>query len=126
MNFLSIDNPYGLITEIIMAAALALFLFGRRSRKKTADPRQLLRIELKLSTTLQPSEIRIPVDQPAQLIIHRYEADPAEELFEIEALDIYELLPALHSTVISINPLKRGKFPIVIAGEKAVGTLIVE
>lgn len=123
---LSVNNPYGLIFEILVAASLFIFLFWRRPKKKDADSRELLRIEIKLSGGFQPSEVHLNLGRPTQLVIHRFEAAPEDELFEIEDLDIYELLPAYHTTIIAINPHKRGSFPMILGGEKKAGLIIVE
>jgi len=85
-------------------------------------------VELKLSESgkLTPHEMRIPVKRKIHLVIQRLDREPTEELFEIEALNVYELLPALHVTIIAIQTEQRGRFPIVLAGEQEAGTLIVE
>ena len=120
------DNIWTLLIQIGLAIILLIYLFGRRKSTFGPEARRLLRVELKLSGGLVPSEVHLPVGQPAQLIIHRYEEEPPEELFEIEALNIYELLPALYTTIIAIHPETRGRFPIVLGGERQAGTLIVE
>ncbi len=75
--------------------------------------------------TLSPIEIRIESNRPTQLLIHRLDREPDDELFEIEDLDIYELLPALHTTIISFQADKRGKFKMVLAGQREAGVIIV-
>ena len=49
-----------------------------------------------------------------------------DELFEIEELGIYELLPALHTTIIAINPERRDALPWFWAAKNRPESLIVE
>lgn len=120
------ENPWIVLAEIVIAAAILGYLFFR---KKSGEPEQegVQRIEVKLSGgALRPDEIRVRFNRPAQLLVHRLEDDPAEELFEIDDLKVYALLPALHTTIIPFNPQERGTFPIVLGGERPAGTVIVE
>ncbi len=120
------ENPWILFGEIVFAAALLGYFFFR---KKSGEPEQegVQRIEMKLSgAALHPAEIRVKYNRPAQLLVHRFEDDPAEELFEIDDLKVYALLPAMHTTIIPFNPQQRGTFPIVLGGERPAGTVIVE
>lgn len=120
------DIPWALLIQIGLALALLLFLFGRRKSTFGPEARRLQRIEVELRGGLKPTEVRLQAGRPAQLLIHRYETEPFDELFEIEALGIYELLPALHTTIIALTASKPGRFPIVLGGEKQAGFLIVE
>jgi plastocyanin domain-containing protein len=126
MKIASIENPQGLILEIGLAIALFVYLFWWRKKSSTPETNALQRIEVKLSGTFQPPEIRVLAGRPAQLLIHRFDQDPAEELFEIEALEIYELLPAFHTTIIAFQAEKRGSYPMILGGERKAGLLIVE
>ncbi len=120
------ENPWIVFAEIVIAAAILGYLF---LWKKPNEPEQegVQRIEVKLSgTALSPDEIRVKFNRPAQLLVHRFEAEPAEELFEIDDLKVYALLPALHTTIIPFNPQERGIFSIVLGGERPAGTVIVE
>jgi len=120
------DNPWVLLIEVAIALALLWYLFARKKSTFGPEARHLQRVELKLRGGLSPAEIRLQAGRPAQLLIHRYEREPSDELFEIEELGIYELLPALHTTIIALNPDKRGRFPMVLGGEKQAGMVIVE
>ena len=122
------QNTVSLLVQVILAGLLAAFLFLRKRPSTKSDDQSVLRVELKLSESgkLTPQEVRIPAGRPAQLVIHRLDREPADELFEIEALNVYELLPALHATIIAIKPEQRGRFPIVLAGEREAGMLVVE
>jgi plastocyanin domain-containing protein len=120
------DNPWVLLIEIAVVGAILWLLFFRRAFSHTAEKQGLHRVELKLSGVLAPAEVHVGLNQPTQLVIHRFDADPQEELFEIEELGIYELLPAFHTTIIAFNPTKRGRFPMVLAGEKKAGMIVVE
>jgi plastocyanin domain-containing protein len=120
------DNPWALLIQVALALALMLYLFGRRKSTFGRGARRIQRIEMKLSGGLQPSEVRLLAGHPAQLVIHRYDREPYDELFEIEELGVYELLPALHTTIIAIHPTQPGRFAIVLGGEKRAGTMIVE
>ena len=120
------ENPWIIFGEIVIAAALLGYFFFRK-KPGEPEPEGVQRIEMKLSgAALSPNEIRVKFNRPAQLLVHRFESDPAEELFEIDDLKVYALLPAMHTTIIPFNPQQRGTFPIVLAGERPAGTVIVE
>jgi plastocyanin domain-containing protein len=126
MNSISSGNTWTLLLEVGVAAAILGFLFLRRRGRDSEQSQDIQRIELKLAGTLLPAEVRVRAGQRAQLLIHRFETEPPEELFEIEEFDIYEFLPAGHTTIIAFDPERRGRFPMVLAGEKAAGVIIVE
>lgn len=122
-----IDNPWLIAGEILLAACIFAFLyFRRRSSTSGGSEGGVLRLEMKLAGELTPSVITVQVNRPVRLLIHRFEEEPSEELLEIEELNLYELLPAYHTTIISFLPEKRGTFDIVLAGERRAGRLIVE
>lgn len=120
------DNPYVLAIEIVLAAGLLLYFFRKRKQRSDVDQVGLQRIEFKLHENFDPREARIKLGAPAQIIIHRFATEPADELFEIEELEIYELLPALHATIIKLTPTKKGKFSMKLGGEREAGVLVVE
>ena len=119
------DNSWVIFVEIIIAGVIFGFLFFRRKPKGDSDA-GVRRVELKLSgAVLTPAVISVSFNHSTQLIVHRFDAEPAEELFEIDDLKVYALLPALHSTIIPFNPQQRGSFPIVLGGDRTAGTLTV-
>jgi hypothetical protein len=121
------DNPWLTFVEIVIAAAILGYLFFRRRPGQSEDSHTIQRIEIKLSgAVLTPTQVRVPLNHPAQLVIHRFDRDPDEELFEVDALQVYALLPALHTTIIPFNPQQRGAFPMILGGEREAGKLIVE
>jgi plastocyanin domain-containing protein len=120
------DNPWVLLVEIGIAGFVLWLIFFRHKFGHLAEKQGLQRVEIKLSGQLTPPEVRVLAGKPAQLLIHRFDREPPEELFEIEELGIYELLPALYTTVIAFNPEKRGKFPMILGGERKAGTIVVE
>ncbi|MBI5058615.1 cupredoxin domain-containing protein [candidate division KSB1 bacterium] len=105
---------------------ILIFLFFRKRNNKSDQNTPIQRVEVKLSGTFHPAETRIQVNRPTQLLIHRFETEPEHELFEIEELNLYELLPAKHTTIIAFTAEKRGSFGMVVAGEREAGRLIVE
>jgi len=111
--------------EILAALGLLAYFFFRR-RKKARDEAGVQIVELRLEGKLNPDEIRVRAGEPVQLRIHRYERAPKEQLFEIEELEIYEILPAMCTTVISFTPTKRGRFPMILAQENKAGEIVVE
>ncbi|MFZ5432248.1 MAG: cupredoxin domain-containing protein [Calditrichota bacterium] len=122
-----IENPWILLIEVAAVMGLLIFLFFRKKRKDSDQTGASNRFDLRLSGgELTPKEVVLQVNQPVQLVIARYDSEPREELFEIQELEIYELLPALNATIIKINPTQRGTFPMVIGAEKTVGTMIVQ
>lgn len=126
MYFVTNYNPWVLTVEIVLAAGLLLYFLGRRKLPSKEERHAPVRLEVKLRGTFTPQEVRTKCGQLAQLMIHRLDEQPEDELFEIEELEIYELLPAMHVTIISINPQKRGRFAMIVGGETQAGTLIVE
>jgi len=126
MYFVTNYNPWVLTVEIVLAAGLLLYFLGRRKLPSKEERHGPVRLEVKLRGTFTPQEVRTKCGQLAQLMIHRLDEQPEDELFEIEELEIYELLPAMHVTIISINPQKRGRFAMIVGGETQAGTLIVE
>jgi plastocyanin domain-containing protein len=126
LNLPNGDNPWILLLEIGAAGFILWLLFFRKKYGHSAEKHGLQRIEIKLLAGMAPAEVRVAVGQPAQLLIHRYDKEPPEELFEIEELGIYELLPALYTTVIAFNPEKRGRFPMILGGERKAGMMVVE
>ena len=120
------DNAWLIFTEILIAGAIFWYLFFR-TKPKSATDEGVLRVELKLSgALLQPQEIHVQVNRSTQLLIHRFDNEPAEELFEIDDLRVYALLPALHTTIIPFHPQERGTFPMILGGDRQAGTIIVE
>ena len=120
------EKSYGLILQIVLALGLLGYFIFRKKSQSEAENKEIRRIEIKLNEELKPAEIRLKFDQETELIIHRSQLSPEEEYFEIEELDIYEILPGGHITIIPIKPKKRGIFPIVLGGERPAGTIIVE
>ena len=120
------ENPWYLLLQIAAAGMILMFLFFRKRNHKYDNSSPIQQVEVKLLGTLQPAHVKIVANRPTRLLIHRYDTEPADELFEIEALEIYELLPAKHTTIIAFTAGKRGTFPIVLAGEREAGRLIVE
>lgn len=121
------ENPWLIFVEIVIAAAILGYLFFRRRPPQVAGEDSVLRIEVKLfNATLRQDEVRVQFNRPAQLLIHRFDIEPDEELFEIDDLQIYALLPARHTTIIPFNPQQRGSFPMVLGGDRQAGMMIVE
>jgi hypothetical protein len=72
------------------------------------EERKLQQVESKLKNgQLDPAEFEFKVNHPVQWLIHRFDSEPDDEIFEIEELDLYELLPAGHTTVFAFYPRKR-------------------
>lgn len=119
-------NTWFLLAQILAAGAILAFLYFRRSPVLTSREREIQRIEIKLLGNFSPTEVRFQPDRTAQLVIHRFDSEPKDEIFEIEELNIYELLPAGHTTIISFETEKRGMFPITLGEKQQAGMLIVE
>jgi hypothetical protein len=99
-----VDNSWVIFVEIIIAGVIFGFLFFRRKPKGDSDA-GVRRVELKLSgAVLTPAVISVSFNHSTQLIVHRFDAEPAEELFEIDDLKVYALLPAFHSIRSSAAP----------------------
>jgi len=120
-------NPWLTFIEIMIAAAIFGYLFFRRRPGQVEGSNSVRRIEIKLSgAALTPTEVSVPWNRPAQLVIHRLDSDPEEELFEVDELQMYALLPARYTTIIPFNPQRRGAFPMILGGEREAGKMIVE
>jgi plastocyanin domain-containing protein len=120
------ENTTTLIIEAIAVLILLAYFYYRKKSSEAPDSRTIQRIEIKLLGSLTPSEVRVQAGRPAQLYISRFDEDPKEELFEIEALGIYEVLPALNTTIIAFTPERHGRFPMVLGGVRTAGLMIVE
>ncbi len=120
------ENNWVLLAEIVAAGIILIYLFFRKGKKGVSYPGSFRRIDIKLHGSLQPREICIGSGETVHLYIHRYDAEPSEELFEIDALELYELLPAGHTTIIKVASERRGRFPIVLGAEKEVGVLVIQ
>ncbi len=117
-----------------MAAGIAFvggvfWFFYFRNRSGSSGPREerkLQQLETKLKNgQLEPAEYDIRRGHPVQWLINRYDVEPDDEIFEINELEIYELLPAGHTTVIAFLPEKKGKFKIVLGTDREVGVVRV-
>jgi hypothetical protein len=122
-----VENPWLLVAEIAVVAAIFIFLYFRKRHDSSPERGTVQKTEIKLAHgSLSPSEIRLQLNWRTQLFIHRLDSEPDDELFEIADLAMYELLPALHTTIIFLNPQKRGKFKMILGTEHEAGTIIVE
>lgn len=108
-----------------IAAVFWYFYFrGRSGSSEPREARKLQQFETKLKNgILEPAEYDIKVDHPVQWLINRYDSEPDDEIFEIADLEIYELLPAEHTTIIAFLPEKKGKFKIVLGAEREAGVV---
>ena len=121
------QNPWLIFIEILIAGAILVYLFFRRRPDPGESGGPIEKVEVKLSgEVLKPSDVRVRLNRPVQILVHRFDREPEEELFEIDDLQVYALLPALHTTIIPFNPQKRGTFPIVLGGERRAGAITVE
>jgi plastocyanin domain-containing protein len=121
------DSPWLLVIEIALVAAILFYLYFRKRQDSSPERGIPQKIEIKLTDgCLSPAEIHLQLNRPIQLLIHRHDRSPDDELFEIEELGIYELLPALHTTIIFTNPQKSGKFKMVLGAEREAGVVVVE
>jgi len=90
------------------------------------EERKLQQFESKLKNgVLEPAEYDVKLKMPVQWLIHRFDSEPDDEIFEISELEIYELLPAGHTTVLTFLPDKKGKFKIVLGTEREAGVVRV-
>lgn len=121
------ENPLIIYIQIALAAALLIYFYFRRKSRVSGQRDRSGRVEAKvIGGKLEPAELRVPMSEPSHLVISRYDREPREELFEIEEFGLYELLPAVNATIMKIQPRRRGTFPIILAGERQVGTITVE
>lgn len=121
------ENPLIIYVQIALAAVLLIYFYFRRKSRVSGQRDRSGRVEAKvIGGKLEPAELHVPVGELSQLVISRYDREPREELFEIEEFALYELLPAVNATIMKIQPTKRGNFPIVLSGERQVGTITVE
>ena len=121
-----VANP-GLIALLILVVAVIFgYLYFRRKPPPSPEEASLQQVEVKLKRDLYPPEIRVEINRPVQMLIHRFDTEPEHVIFEIHELAIHELLPAGHTSVIAFYPEKRGKFKIVLEGGEETGLLIVE
>jgi len=122
----TVQEPWIIAFLIGIVALIFGYLYFRKKPELDSDDPPLQQIELKLKGIFSPNETRIKQGKPVQMLIHRFDMEPADEIFEIDELGLYELLPAAHTTVIAFLPEKKGKFKMVLAGEREAGFMIVE
>ena len=122
----SYNNTVTIVIEILLAAVLLFYFFSRKKRRKHDERHAQQYVEAKLNGVFTPSEIRVKAGYPVELRIHRYSTNPLEEYLDIEELKIYEILPALHTTIITFTPGQRGRFPMILGGDRNAGTIFVE
>ncbi|MDD5088725.1 MAG: cupredoxin domain-containing protein [bacterium] len=121
------ENSLIIYVQIALVAVLLIYFYFRRKNRGSGQRDRRGRVEAKvIGGKLEPAELRIPRGELSLLVISRLDREPREELFEIEEFELYELLPALNATIMKVQPRKRGTFPIVLAGERQVGTVTVE
>jgi len=121
----AVSDPWTILFLIGVAALIFGYLYFRRKPQMDADDPPLQQIELKLKGEFSPQEISIRVGRPVQMLVHRFDSEPEDEIFEIDELGIYELLPAGHTTIIAFYPEHKGKFKLVLGGERQAGWIHV-
>jgi plastocyanin domain-containing protein len=126
ISLAAVQEPWTIAFLIGIVALIFGYLYFRKKPELDSDDPPLQQIELKLKGVFSPDQPRIKAGRPVQMLIHRFDLDPADEIFEIGELGIYELLPAAHTTIIPFLPEKRGKFKMILAGEREAGLMIVE
>jgi len=121
-----VQDPMSILFLIGVVALIFGYLYFRKKPQLDPDDVPLQQIELKLKGVFSPGEVRIRTGKPVQMLIHRFETEPVDEIFEINELEIHELLPAAHTTVIAFLPKKKGTFKMMLGGEREAGEIIVE
>ncbi|MBL0063078.1 MAG: cupredoxin domain-containing protein [bacterium] len=117
-----------MVAGIAFVAAIFWYFYfrGRSGTSEPREPRKLQQFESKLKNgQLEPAEYEIRVDHPVQWLIHRFDTEPDDEIFEIEELELYQLLPAGHTTIIAFLPEKKGKYKIILGTEREAGLVRV-
>lgn len=117
-----------MVAGIAFVAAIFWFFYfrGRSGSSEPREPRKLQQFESKLKNgQLEPAEYEIRVGHPVQWLINRFDTEPDDEIFEIEELELYELLPAGHTTIIAFLPEKKGKYKIILGTEREAGLIRV-
>ncbi|NUO19657.1 cupredoxin domain-containing protein [bacterium] len=113
-----------MVAGIAFIAGIFWFFYfrGRSGRVLPREERKLQQFESKLKNgLLEPAEYEIRVGHPVQWLIHRFDSEPDDEIFEINELSIHELLPGGHTTIIAFLPEKKGRFKIVLGAEREAG-----
>lgn len=117
-----------MVAGIAFVAGIFWFFYfrGRSGSSAPREERKLQQFESKLKNgQLEPAEYEIRADHPVQWLIHRFDTEPDDEIFEIEELELYELLPAGHTTIIAFLPDKKGKYKIILGTEREAGLIKV-
>ena len=78
------------------------------------------------SGTYQPSHIRLPAGQPADLSFLRKDASPCSEVVQIPGLEISESLPLNKSKTIHLPPMARGEYEFHCQMQMYRGVIHVE
>lgn len=115
-----------MVAGVAFIAAIFWFFYfrGRSGKSAPREERKLQQVESKLKNgTLEPAEFEFKVNMPVQWLIHRFDSEPDDEIFEIQELELYELLPAGHTTVLAFYPEKKGKFKIILGAEREAGMI---
>jgi len=111
------------LSQFFIASAVCIAAMGASVLASAAD--QEVRIAIK-DHKFEPSEIKVPAQQRIKLHVHNQDATPEE--FESHSLKREKVIPGGGKAVISIGPLKPGRYPFF--GEfnpgTATGVLVVE
>jgi plastocyanin domain-containing protein len=126
LNLAGVQEPWTIALLIGVVALIFGYLYFRKKPALDSNNPPLQQIELKLKGVFSPEQTRIKAGHPVQMLIHRFDMDPVDEIFEIDELGIYDLLPAAHTTIVTFLPEKKGKFKMILAGEREAGLMIVE
>lgn len=121
-----LQDPVAMFLLIGVVALIFGYLYFRKKPEVDTDELPLQQVELKLKGIFSPESVRLKHDKPVQMLIHRFDMEPADEIFEVSELELYDLLPAAHTTIITFLPKQKGRFKMILGGEKEAGVMIVE
>ncbi|RQW00275.1 hypothetical protein EH220_00485 [bacterium] len=126
MIFAGVQDPIALFLLIGVVALIFGYLYFRKQPEVDSDELPLQQVELKLKGIFSPDSVRLKQNKPVQMLVHRFDLEPADEIFEVSELELYELLPAAHTTVITFLPKQKGRFKMILGGEQEAGEMIIE
>ena len=114
---------FNVVGLVLIALIVWWFWLYKPGEDAMNDSSSIIIVE---SGTYQPSHIRLPAGQPAELSFMRKDASPCSEIVQIPELEISESLPLNKTMTIHIPPMKKGEYEFHCQMQMYRGVIHVE